>query len=169
MTTKKTANPKKTGDETLVSEMSKAMKKSFVEQELLVASVVQKELMTTIKELNAQIGILNHTINLVREHEFVELHKSKWRIIAYQIALGILFAIGTVLGLALFSWATYTFFKDNEILRQIVDKQLSNRNFNLSEIRDRATKDATPTIVDTQHTTAPTSASGSTASGVTKN
>lgn len=168
MTTKKTATPKKTGDETLVSEMGKAMKKSFVEQELLVASVVQKELMTTIKELNTQIGILNHTINLVREHEFVELHKSKWRIIAYQIALGILFAIGTVLGLALFSWATYTFFKDNEILRQIVDKQLSNRNFNLSEIRDRATKDATPNGVEPRPS-APTTASGSTASGVTKN
>lgn len=168
MATKKT--DRKTGDETLVSEMSKAMKKSFVEQELLVASVVQRELMATIKELNTQIGILNNTINLVREHEFVELHKSKWRIIAYQIALGILFAIGTVLGLAIFSWATYTFFKDNEILRQIVDKQLSNRNFNLSEIRDRATKDATIPNIDFARPASviPTIFSGSTASGISQ-
>lgn len=99
--------------------------------------------MITIRELNSQLLTLNSTLNLIREHEFVELHKSKWRIIAYQIALGMLFAIGTVLGLALISWSTYTFFKDSEILRQIVDKQLDSRNFNLTEIKNRATKDAT--------------------------
>ncbi|MFZ4461905.1 MAG: hypothetical protein ACOYN2_05320 [Patescibacteria group bacterium] len=118
------------------------LKETFVEKELLNASLVQRELMATIEVLNENLKALNGTLLLIREHEFVELHKSKWRIIAYQIALGILFAIGTVIGLALISWATYTFFKDNEILRQIVDKQLSNRNFNLTEIRERATKDA---------------------------
>ncbi len=55
-----------------------------------------------------------------------------------------LFALGTVVGLASISWATYTFFKDNAILRQIVDKQLESRNFNFTEIKNRATKDAAP-------------------------
>jgi hypothetical protein len=120
----------------------KIIKESFIEQELLNASVVQKELMRSLQELNGQMGVLNHTLTLIREHEFVELHKSKWRIITYQILLGILFAIGTVLGLALFSWTTYTFFKDSEILRQIVDKQLDSRNFNITGIREKAIKDA---------------------------
>ncbi len=120
----------------------KIIKESFIEQELLNASVVQKELMRSLQELNGQMGVLNHTLTLIREHEFVELHKSKWRIITYQILLGILFAIGTVLGLALFSWTTYTFFKDSEILRQIVDKQLDSRNFNINGIREKAIKDA---------------------------
>ncbi len=55
----------------------KIMKESFVEQELLGASIVQKELMTTIKQLNLQLSTLNTTLNLIREHEFVEFHKSK--------------------------------------------------------------------------------------------
>ena len=125
-----------------VSQKKAILKESFIEKELLNASVVQKELMMSIRDLNSQLGILNTTINLIREHEFIELHKSKWRIVVYQLCLGILFAAGTVLGLALISWATYTFFKDNEILRQIVDKQLSTRNFNFGEIKDRAVKDA---------------------------
>jgi hypothetical protein len=124
------------------SQKKKILRESFIEKELLNASLVQQELMISIRDLNSQLGILNSTINLIREHEFVELHKSKWRIVIYQLCLGILFAVGTVLGLALISWATYTFFKDNEILRQIVDKQLSTRNFNLGEIKDRAVKDA---------------------------
>lgn len=133
-----------------VTEKKNILKNSFVEKELLNASVIQKELMTTIRELNVQIGTLNATLNLIQEHEFVEFHKSKWRIIAYQLALGILFAIGTVMGLVLISWATYTFFKDSEILMQIVEKQLSSRNFNLSEIRERATKDAGKGVENTK-------------------
>jgi hypothetical protein len=124
------------------SQKKNILRESFIEKELLNASVVQQELLISIRDLNSQLGILNSTINLIREHEFVELHKSKWRIVIYQLCLGTLFAVGTVLGLALISWATYTFFKDNEILRQIVDKQLSTRNFNLGEIKDRAVKDA---------------------------
>jgi hypothetical protein len=122
---------KATTPTTKIADKEAIIKESFIEKELLNASVVQKELMISIRELNTQLGVLNGTINLIREHEFVELHKSKWRIVIYQLCLGILFAVGTVLGLALISWATYTFFKDNEILRQIVDKQLSTRNFNL--------------------------------------
>ena len=148
MANKKTSLPQglPTSEETASNQKKKIMKESFVEQELLGASVVQKELMATIRDLNTQLGTLNTTLNLIREHEFVEFHKSKWRIIAYQIALGMLFAIGTVVGLASISWATYTFFKDNEILRQIVDKQLESRNFNFTEIRNRATKDAGGTV-----------------------
>ncbi len=65
----------------------KIAKESFIELELLNASVVQRELMRAIRDLNTQMGTLNSTLNLIREHEFVELHNSKWRIIAYQISL----------------------------------------------------------------------------------
>lgn len=126
------------------NEVQKVIKESFIEQELLNASVVQKELMSTIKELNSELKSLNGTLKLVQEHEFIHLHRSKWRIIAYNLSLGILFAIGTVLGLALFSWATYTFFKDNEMLRQIIEKQMNYRNINLSELREKAVKDISP-------------------------
>ena len=119
------------------------LKESFLEKELLHASVVQRELMGSIHELNTQMSTLNETLNLIRVHAFVDLHKSKWSIVIYQILLGILFAIGTVMGLALISWSTYTFFKDNEILRQIVEKQLSSRNFNFDDIKTRAVRDAT--------------------------
>ncbi len=131
------------------TDKSTVLKESFLEKELLHASVVQRELMGSIHELNTQMGTLNETLNLIREHAFVDLHKSKWRIVVYQILLGILFAIGTVMGLALISWSTYTFFKDNELLRQIVEKQLSNRNFNFDDIKNRAVRDATPVKVNT--------------------
>lgn len=78
-------------------EVHKVIKESFIEQELLNASVVQKELMSTIKELNSELKSLNGALKLIQEHEFIHLHRSKWRIIAYNLSLGILFAIGTVL------------------------------------------------------------------------
>ena len=118
------------------------LKESFVEKELLNASVVQRELMGTIKMLSEHLDALNKTLILIREHEFIEFHRSRWKIFAHQLFLGILFAIGTVIGLAIFSWTTYTFFKDSEILRSIVDKQLNSRNFNLTEIRTKAVQDA---------------------------
>ncbi len=114
------------------------LRESLVEKELVQASIVQRELVKGLKDLNANLKTLDDTLNLIREHEFVEFHKSKWKIFAYQILLGILFAAGTVLGLALLSWMTYTFFKDSEILKGIVESQLKMRQFDLKEIKEKA-------------------------------
>lgn len=121
------------------------LKESFVEKELLQASLVQRELMGSLDHLNENLQKLDSTLNLIREHEFVEFHKSKWRIFAYQILLGILFAIGTVLGLILLSWLSYNFFKDSQILRDIVESQLKMRKFDLNEIKDKALSNADST------------------------
>lgn len=101
-----------------------------------------EKLLASQKELAKELRGLNKAITLISEHEFTQIHRSKWSIFLYQISLGILFAIGTVLGLAIFSWSVYTFFRDTTILKQIVDKQLNSRNFNFSEIRDKAVRDA---------------------------
>lgn len=71
----------------------------------------------------------------------MEFHSSKWRIFAYQIFLGVLFAFGTVLGLVFLSWTTYTFFKDSAVLRGVVDNQLRMRQFDIKEIREKAKSD----------------------------
>jgi hypothetical protein len=106
-----------------------------------------KESTKTQKELAKQLTELTKAIKLISEHEFTQIHRSKWSIFLYQLSLGMLFAIGTVIGLATFSWSVYTFFKDSEILRQVVDKQLNSRNFNFSEIREKAVRDAQDTKV----------------------
>ena len=45
---------------------------------------------------------------------------------------------------------TYTFFKDSEVLRSVVDNQLKMRQFDLKEIKEKAKTDAngteTPTL-----------------------
>jgi hypothetical protein len=120
---------------------TETLKDTFIGKELLQASVVQRELTKGLHDLNANLKTLDSTLNLIREHEFVEFHKSKWKIFAYQILLGILFAIGTVFGLAILSWMTYTFFKDSEILKGVVNNQLKMRQFDFKEIRDRAIED----------------------------
>lgn len=130
--------PKKTA----VSEKKEILKESFVDKELLNASLVQRELMGTIEILNENLKALNRTLILIREHEFVEFHKSKWKIFAHQILLGMLFAFGTVFGLIFLSWASYNVFKDSAILRDIVQSQLKMRNFDLTDIKDKAIRDA---------------------------
>ncbi len=49
-----------------------------------------------------------------------------------------LFAMGTVLGLALMSWLTYTYFRDSEVIRQIIEDQLRIRNFDFDRLREGA-------------------------------
>jgi hypothetical protein len=46
-----------------------------------------------------------------------------------------LFAMGTVLGLATISWLTYHYFRDSPILMEIVQKQLL-RNIDLEKIKN---------------------------------
>lgn len=120
-----------------------ASRETMVEKELLQASIVQRELVTELRALKESLGVLDQTLNLIKEHEFVELHSSKWKIFAYQIGLGMLFAFGTVFGLVFLSWMTYTFFKDSEVLRGVVDNQLKMRRLDFNEIKEKARTDAT--------------------------
>ncbi len=108
---------KKNRENGAVEEVGKTVREAFVEKELLQASIVQRELVQELRELGSSLKVLDQTLNLIKEHEFVELHSSKWKIFAYQIGLGVLFAFGTVFGLVFLSWMTYTFFKDSEVLR----------------------------------------------------
>lgn len=108
---------KKTQTADVAEEAGKTIREAFVEKELLQVSIVQRELVSELKNLRTSLQILDQTLNLIKEHEFIELHSSKWKIFAYQIGLGVLFAFGTVFGLVFLSWMTYTFFKDSEVLR----------------------------------------------------
>ena len=56
-----------------------------------------KQSTKTQKELTKQLSELTNAIKLISEHEFTQIHRSKWRIFLYQLSLGMLFAIGTVL------------------------------------------------------------------------
>lgn len=88
---KKTSSDKKTSEKNIVKEVS------FVEKELLLNSLTQQELLKTTKELNGTLKELTKTLKVLERHEYLQLHKNKWKLIGYNILLGILFAIGTVL------------------------------------------------------------------------
>ena len=70
---------------------------SFVKKELLLNSMTQQELLITTRDLNKTIQELTKTLLLLEKHEYLSLHKNKWKLIGYNIFLGMLFAIGTVL------------------------------------------------------------------------
>lgn len=57
-----------------------------------------------------------------------------------------LFAIGTVFGLVLLSWLTFNFFKDSEILTQIVQNQLKVRQFDIGGIREKVKNELVPAV-----------------------
>jgi hypothetical protein len=78
-------------DEKIVKEVS------FVEKELLLNSMTQKQLLKTTIDLNRTIKELTKTLKILEKHEYLTLHKNKWKLIGYNIFLGMLFAIGTVL------------------------------------------------------------------------
>lgn len=141
-----TATRKKRSEslEDLKREKSEALRDSFVEKELIQASIIQRELVKGVRELNDNLKTLDSTLNMIREHEFVEIHKSRWKILAYQILWGIMFAVGTVMGFLMLSWMTYTFFKDSEILKTFIDNQLKMRQFDLKGIREKAMETVRP-------------------------
>lgn len=87
----KSPQDKKNTEENIIKEVS------FVEKELLMNSLTQQELLKTTKDLNKTIKELTKTLKALEKHEFLTLHKSKWKLIGYNILLGMLFAIGTVL------------------------------------------------------------------------
>lgn len=70
---------------------------SFVQKELLLNSLTQRQLLSTTQELNKTIKELTTTLMLLEQHEYLTLHKNKWKLIGYNVFLGMLFAIGTVL------------------------------------------------------------------------
>lgn len=123
---------KKTKEKNIIKEVS------FVEKELLLNSLTQKELLKTTIDLNKTIKELTKTLKVLEKHEYLTLHKNKWKLIGYNIFLGMLFAIGTVFGLVLLSWLTFNFFKDSAILTQIVRDQLKIRQFDIGGMREKA-------------------------------
>lgn len=128
---------KKTSEKTKIEESNIVKEVSFVEKELLLNSLTQKELLKTTMDLNKTIKELTKTLKVLEKHEYLTLHKNKWKLIAYNIFLGMLFAIGTVFGLVLLSWLTFNFFKDSAILTQIVQNQLKVRQFDLGDMREK--------------------------------
>lgn len=87
----KAIKEKKSTQEKIIKEVS------FVEKELLLNSLTQQELLKTTKDLNKTIKELTKTLKILEGHEYLTLHKNKWKLIGYNIFLGMLFAIGTVL------------------------------------------------------------------------
>lgn len=124
-----------------IKETNAVKEVSFVEKELLLNSMTQKELLKTTVDLNKTIKELTKTLKVLEKHEYLTLHKNKWKLIGYNIFLGMLFAIGTVFGLVLLSWLTFNFFKDSAILTQIVQNQLKVRQFDLGGMREKVKND----------------------------
>lgn len=87
----------KTFQEQKIQEKNTIKEVSFVEKELLLNSLTQQELLKTTKDLNKTIKELTKTLKILEGHEYLMIHKSKWKLIGYNISLGMLFAIGTVL------------------------------------------------------------------------
>ena len=131
----KTPQDKKTIEKNIVKEIS------FVEKELLLNSMTQKELLKTTMDLNKTIKELTKTLKILENHEYLTLHKNKWKLVGYNILLGMLFAIWTVFGLVLLSWFTFNVFKDSAILNQIIQNQLKIRQFNVGDMREKIKND----------------------------
>lgn len=130
-------------NEKTTSDSSKKMKKqeiiysAVVEKELLHNWLVQREQLKTLKELNIAIKDLTEILKMFETHQFLEIHKHKWKIVLYNLSLWMLFAIWTVLWLLLLSWSTYHFFKDSTALKNAIDNQLKIRQFNVQDIKDK--------------------------------
>ena len=131
----KTVQEQKTTEKNIIKEVS------FVEKELLLNSLTQQELLKTTRDLNGTIKELTNTLKNLERHEYLTLHKNKWKLIAYNIFLGMLFAIGTVCGFLFLSWLTFNFFKDSTILNQFVQNQLKMRQFDIGDIKEKIKND----------------------------
>lgn len=60
---------------------------AIVEKELLHNGLVQREQLKTLRELNETMKTLTVILQDFERHEFLEIHKSKWKIILYNISL----------------------------------------------------------------------------------
>ena len=108
-----------------------------LEKERLLDSMIQRELLRSTRDMNTTLQELTKTLKVLEKHEYLELHRNKWKLVGYNILLGVLFAFGTVFGLVLLSWLTFNFFKDSVILKQIVENQLHMRQINIGEIQEK--------------------------------
>lgn len=113
------------------------IKKAFEEKENLHADMVQREQLKTLKELNSTVQNLTEVLKEFENHEFISIHKSKWKIALYNLSLWMLFAIGTVFWLLFLSWSTYHFFKDSSTIKWFIDSQLKMRQFDMQEIKEK--------------------------------
>lgn len=100
-----------------------------------------KELTETTKELNKTLKELTKILKVLEKHEYLELHRSKWKLIGHNILLGMLFAVGTVVWLVLLSWFTFNFLKDSSILNQIVQNQLKIRQIDVGTLQEKVIND----------------------------
>jgi hypothetical protein len=96
----------------------------------------------SIDKLNEKVTRLSENLSIFAEHEYIRIHQSKWKIVLYNLILGILFAFGTVIGLVIFSWMTLNFFKDSIYLKETVHGVMSRYGVNLQEIKNRAEAEA---------------------------
>lgn len=108
-----------------------------VEKENLHTDIVQREQLKVLKELNSTVKDLTNVLKEFENHQFMTIHRSKWKIALYNLSLGMLFAIGTVLWLLLLSWSTYHFFKDSTEIKWFIDSQLKMRQFNVQDIKEK--------------------------------
>ncbi|EKE27012.1 MAG: hypothetical protein ACD_4C00086G0003 [uncultured bacterium (gcode 4)] len=132
---------KKKSENDMKFEKKEIIYSAIIEKELLHNGLVQREQLKTLKEVNETMKGLTSVLKEFERHEFLTIHKSKWKIALYNFSLWILFAIWTVFWLFLVSWFTYHFIKDSEILKNIVDNQLKIRQFNIQDIRSKITSE----------------------------
>ncbi|HRI36088.1 MAG TPA: hypothetical protein PK765_03330 [bacterium] len=90
------------------------------------------------RESRDEVGKLSMLAEEIRQHELMKQGRSRMRAFLYQIMLGIAFAVGTVFGLVLLSWVTLHYFQDSQMLRDIIERQLDIRNFNIERFREEA-------------------------------
>ncbi|EKE28426.1 MAG: hypothetical protein ACD_3C00060G0006 [uncultured bacterium (gcode 4)] len=110
---------------------------AVVEKELLHNWLVQREQLRTLKELNDTMKEMTLVLKQFENHQFLEIHRSKWKIMLYNLSLWMLFAIWTVLWLMLLSWSTYHFFKDSPAIKSAIENQLKMRQFDIQNIKDK--------------------------------
>lgn len=110
---------------------------AIVEKELLHNGLVQREMLKTLKDLNETMKDSTIVLKNLEKHQFLQLHRSTFKIIIYNLAQWMLFAIWTVLWLLFLSWLTYNFLKDSGAIQNIVEKQLNIRQFNVTDIKEK--------------------------------
>lgn len=93
---------------------------------------------TLLRKQERSLARIDGSLRDIAERGIPERRPSRAQAFLHQILLGMLFAMGTVLGLALMSWLTYTYFRDSEVIRQIIEDQLRIRNFDFDRLREGA-------------------------------
>lgn len=128
---------KKNVNSSLSQKKENVLETSIIGKDILHADMVQREQLKTLKELNIAVKDLTYILKEFEGHQFMTIHRSKWKIALYNLSLWILFAIWTVLWLLMLSWSTYHFFKDSSEIKGFIDSQLKIRQFNIQDIKEK--------------------------------